>query len=175
MPPVNKFIAGVVMLLCVLAVAALALYFSGYVKSQDVAIIPPQVSLQKQGQLVSKNVSMVLGIVGKISGQEITIENVKIRNISTNIVTQAESPIIAIVGQSTVMERLVPRDSATISNRTATSSLSSNPFSIERINMSSVNVGDMIAALSDGDVSRAASFTALRINVQAPVVLKTKL
>lgn len=128
--------------------------------------------------------NMLVGTVEKISGQEITLNNVKkLPEIIPATAAQSENVIVS-VDQATRIERFVTKDGAVLTReQTAYSAAAANlqaqgaestttplrppePFTRVGIALTDVRVGDVIVASSNDDISKASAFTATMIEVQ---------
>lgn len=135
-------------------------------------------STLEQRQLSSIEQYMAVGIVEKISGQEIVLKDAKKIPENTTSVTKPKS-LIVIVDQSTVLERFVEKDALVLKNEmenfTKKQKESQNtnipvmppePFNRIRISLNDIKTGDTIVVFSAVNIRKLSSFTAKEINVQ---------
>jgi hypothetical protein len=122
----------------------------------------------------------VLGTVEQISGQEITLKDFrKISNTGASSVDQLER-IVVTVNQTTIIERVTRKDRIVFSKEldafgekqaqgaqsTSTPLTPPEPFTLEKITLSDIKVGDSIVASSAEDISKLSTFTATTIAIQ---------
>jgi len=169
----------VIVAVLVLIVVAFAAYQIGYGNGAGT-----KTASQTQSTTPVMESHLVLGTVEKISGQEITLKNFqKIPNIAASSTGQA-APMVVVVDQSTIIERLVQKDIATINREKAAfldemtklqaqGALSSatpiappESFTREKLTLNDIKAGDTITAFADGDISKVTTFTAAKIDVQ---------
>lgn len=119
-----------------------------------------------------------VGVVEKISGNEIFLKDVKKMPDNNNSANQTES-IVVLVGEKTVIERFVQKDLASMKNEldsfiekqkklqgTATSTIPPEPFTRTKIALEDIKAGETIVVFSSADISKLTSFMAIGINVQ---------
>lgn len=177
-PNKNALIIGAVIAVCVLVGSSYTAYQIGYGRGVGTKTVS-----QTQNALLTES-RLVLGTVGKISGQEVTLTNFrKVPDVTGNPTGQTGSMVVT-VDQSTIIDRLVQKDSTTISEEIAAFTekvqksqaqgvLSSTtpvtppePFTRVEITLNDIKVGDTIAVFAGGDISKSTTFTAARIEIQ---------
>ena len=176
-----------VLLLVTILIGGVFYFFRIVVGDGLVIAVPPIDTIQletKNTQPVSMETQQVLGIVEKISGQEITLKDVKkstnTENTNLSAVNQ-ELQAVVIVNQSTIIEILSYKDGATITresdadhesaqkiqaqNSSLTPPVPPNPFTREKITLSDVRSGDVVSVTAVEDLLIANQFTATKIVV----------
>ena len=157
---------------CVLAGASFAAYQVGYEKGAGI-----QGGFQtRNGQPAATGIHMVFGMVDSVSGKEITLKDVKrIPDTASGTISQ---PVVVTVDFSTIIERLVAKDSAVLQKEQdvfmkkvqaqgpGDSLVPPEPFVRTKITLDAIKAGDFIVASSNQDISKLTAFTATRIDVQ---------
>lgn len=140
-----------------------------------VSQISGTVSQTQTAQLVQ--VHAVLGTVEKISGQEITLKDVK------KILNTGGAPIdwvarmVITVDQSTVVERFMRKDmlvfakeldafSQNKARSTSTPPKPPAPYTLGKVTFSDIKVGDIVTVSSLKDIATLTTFTATTIAIQ---------
>ena len=121
---------------------------------------------------------MAVGVVEKISGQEITLNNAKKIPENTTSGVKSES-LVVIVDQATTIERFVGKDTLVFqkeledfakkqkeSQNTNTPVMPPEPFTRVKIGINDIKAGDTIVVFSTINIKKLTSFTAKEINVQ---------
>lgn len=174
--------------LCVVLFAVLTLVIlgeNGLLSKKASAPEPSAITSQSQPQTAPSvpptEVRRVLGTVEQISGQEITLKD--FRKISSIVSTTSgqSDRIVVGVDQSTLIERLTHKDAAVFSaeldafykniqkapaQNPSTSPASPVPFTLEKITIGDIKVGDSITASFAEDIANLTTFTATKIEIQ---------
>lgn len=144
-----------------------------------VSLVPGTVS-QTQN-ILPIDVRGVLGTVEKISGQEITLKDFRKSMTATSSPVSQSARMTVLVDQSTVIQRLVYKDATTIAKESAdfykniqkiqtqnspTPPRPPEPFSLEKIVLGDIHIGDVLTAYSGEDISELMTFTATKIEVR---------
>ncbi|MDP3957255.1 MAG: hypothetical protein Q8Q10_02020 [bacterium] len=170
--------------LCVAMLAVLALVILGendLLGKKALAPQPTTTTSQSQPQsaqpIPATEVRRVFGTVEKISGNEITLKDVKkILNTGAKPVNQSAQTVIT-VDQATVVERYMRKDMLVFGkelddfaqNRDQSASTPPRPpvpFTLEKVTLSDIKVGDIITASSLKDIATLTTFTATTIAIQ---------
>jgi len=175
MTSTSNQIVRVGVVLFVLAGVGLSGYQIGY--RNGAGGVSPQA---QNGRLPAVSESrMILGTVDKISGQEITLKDV--RRISDTSPGAVGKSVTVTVVSSTIIERLVLKDAATLkkeqdafskelqakgANDPTNSMVPPEPFTRTKIAFSDIKAGNFLVVSSDQDLSKLSAFTATRIDVQ---------
>jgi len=128
------------------------------------------------GQPAVMESRMLFGTIDKVDGKELTLKDVQRIPGSAS---DATDTVTVTVDSATVIERLVPKDSATLKKEQADFSKKAEtqqdsieslvppePFTRVKITLSDLKVGDFVVASSNQDLSKLSAFTATRIDVQ---------
>lgn len=146
---------------------------------------PPTETIQTQAKIILQPVPIethqVLGVVEKISSQEITLKDVtKSMNANSGAENQ-EARMIVMVDQSTTMERLSYKDGSTITRESdvahegaqenqvqgllLTPPAPIEPFTREKITLSDIRTDDVVSVAASGGVLTGNQFVATEIVV----------
>lgn len=124
---------------------------------------------------------LVIGTVEKISSQKITIKDFrKIPIVASSTDQSARMTVVANV--TTIIERLIQKDIAVINKERdaflkeieAQGAYSSTtamiqpptPYTLTKITLSDIKVGDTVSAFAAEDISKLTTFTATKIDIQ---------
>jgi len=133
------------------------------------------------GETAPATANIALGTVEKISGQDITLKDVKRIPETPASTANQSSTVVVTVGQATVIERLVQKSVTVLNKEMAAYSETSEklqaqgavdipappePFTREKIALKDIQTGDTLVAFSAGDISTLSAFTTTRIEVQ---------
>lgn len=140
---------------------------------------PPET--QRAKVLPALKITMGAGMVDKISGNEITINN--FRGISGDA-SNNQQGVVVEVDKNTTIESLTPKDSATLKKEqvafaekikkledsgiqiSTEASLPPESVTRKKISLSDIKAGDNVIVYANEDISKLAKFTATKIEVQ---------
>lgn len=134
------------------------------------------IAKMQDGQSVATESRMLFGTIDEVDGKELTLKDVKRIPGSAS---DATDTVTVTVDSATVIERLVPKDSATLEKEQAAflksvetqqgsteSIVPPEPFTRTKVAFSSLKAGDFVVVSSNQDLSKLSVFTATRIDVQ---------
>lgn len=166
---------GIIVAVCVLVGSSYGAYQIGYGNGAGT-----KTASQTQNAALTES-RLVLGTVEKVSGQQITLKDFRKIPIITDSTDQSARMSVT-VDQNTIIERLVQKDSATISKERdaflkkiqAQGAFSSTtamlqppePFTREKLTLGDIKVGDTLAVFAAEDIAKLTVFTAARVEVQ---------
>jgi hypothetical protein len=132
--------------------------------------------------LVAIEQHMAVGVVEKISGQEITLKNVK-KMPGNSVSSGKPESVVITVNQTTVIDRLIKKDIAVIKNELANftkiqeeafgvpvSVLPPEPFTRIKSTISNIKIGDTLVVFSGLDIAKQTAFVVTEINIQDTVL-----
>ncbi len=175
MTPTSNQIIKIGIAVLVLAGVSFVAYQIGYGNGAGTK----STSQPQNGQPVVAQTNMLFGTVDKISGQELVLKDVK-RILDTTSGTSSQTVAVSI-DSSTIIERLVPKDVATLKKEQdafskelqaqgavgpTNSIVPPEPFIRTKIAFSDIKVGDSLVVSSNQDLSKLTAFTATQIDVQ---------
>jgi len=144
--------------------------------SQTQPVVPPQ------GLGLGVGLGVV-GVIAKISGNEITFGNFTVIPVSVTGTGSRTETMVVTVGASTAIELVTPKDEATITKErdafiaqitklqaegklsTTTPLTPPTPFIAKTLTLKDLNVGDTVTAYAASDITKASSFTATKIDL----------
>ena len=104
---------------------------------------------------------MITGNVEKISGQSITVKNLK--KISANTVTTVSQTerLTVTADNSTIIEQLTPKEPTTTDNNRT-----EETFGRIKITLDDIRPGDSITVFATMNISKVSAFTAEKIEIK---------
>jgi hypothetical protein len=148
-----------------------------YLVNHKVSLVIETVSQTQNTQSVSPTeVRAVLGTVEKVSGQEIKLKDVK-KILYTDAPIDQGAQMVITVDQSTTVERFMHKDMSVFakeleafnqnqSRSTSTPPIPPKPFTLVKVTLSDIKVGDIVTASSLKDIATLTTFTATTIAIQ---------
>lgn len=160
-------------------------FYFFFLANDDLAIVTPSIDTP-QPQIINTEqvpikVHHVLGVVEKVSGDEVTVKDVrKILDTAASTEPQEAHMVVSIDGL-TLIERLIYKDGATImkeaeviyesaqeiqtQNQSVTPPATPDPFTREKITVSDITLGDAISVTATEDIQTPNWFIATEIVV----------
>lgn len=183
----------IILSVCVVALVLVLVYQTGYTRGLssdskrnnntfDVSGTEPIVS-QKQDGIQQEGTHMILGVVEVISGKEITLKDIQklpILLTDDGVVDDSIRMVVAVTNE-TVIERIIPKSRAAIENdkrifdeekqkqkeqNITTPLVPPQSFTVEKITMQDIKIGDKLSVFTEDDVAKKTSFVANRVSLK---------
>lgn len=171
MTPTSNQVIRVGTTVLVLAIVGFGAYQLGYTNGAG------GVSGMQNGPLVTVEAHTLLGTADTVSGQTITLKDVKRITQAATDTTKSET-VTVTADQSTLIERLVQKDATVLSKEmaaftkklqgtsgTTTSLIQPDPFVHQKIMLSDIKAGETLSVSSSENIAESNAFTATRISV----------